>query len=234
MTLADYGALARLYDYPLEEGWAASVAEAVSKLVTAYPTAAEELSYFSKHVSGLSLDEAQELYTRTYDVQAITTLDLGYVLYGDDYKRGELLSNLNREHIDAGNDCGTELADHLPNLLRLLPMLGKTEFVVDLVEQIIAPALRGMVREFDRERLERKTKFYKKQYRTLIDSSEDEATLHVHSLTALYSVLQADFALVPNVDTADPGRTSDFLKFIGTELEIEKSKNPTHALRGMS
>jgi nitrate reductase assembly molybdenum cofactor insertion protein NarJ len=233
MAIEDYKKLARLYDYP-EDDYGAGVAAVVPQLAAQYPTAAKELSYFAEHVSRLSLDEAQELYTRTLDVQAITTLDLGYVLYGDDYKRGELLANLNREHTDAGNDCGTELADHLPNLLRLMAMLGETEFVVELVEYIIAPALRAMVREFDSKRLERKTKFYQKSYKTLIDSSEDEATLYVHSLIGLYSVLQADFALVPNVDTEDPGRSSDFLRFIGTEMEIEKSKNPTYALRGMS
>ncbi len=233
MAIQDYAALAGLLDYP-QEGFGAGVAEALPHLVPLYPAAADELTYFVEHISKLSLDQAQELYTRTLDVQAITTLDLGYVLYGDDYKRGELLANLNREHMDAGNDCGTELADHLPNLLRLMAMLGKTEFVDELVEHIIAPALRSMVREFDKKRLERKTKFYRKSYKTLIDSSKDEATLYVHALIGLYSVLQSDFALIPDVGTAEPGRNSDFLKFIGTEMEIEKSKNPTYALRGKS
>ena len=45
--------------------------------------------------------------------QVLATLDIGYVLFGDDYKRGELLANLNQEHRKANNDCGTELADHL-------------------------------------------------------------------------------------------------------------------------
>ena len=206
MAVSDYDALARLFDYP-REGYAEGVAEVMPRLVELYPTAAEELQVFADRISCLSLDERQELYTRTFDVQAITTLDVGYVLYGDDYKRGEVLSNLNREHNEAGNDCGTELADHLPNLLRLIAILGKTELVVELVDQILAPALRSMVREFDGERLEKKTKFYKKQYKTLIDSSRDEATLYVHSLIGLYAVLRRDFASIPEVD--DSGNRSD-------------------------
>ena len=68
-----------------------------------------------------------ELYLRTFDVQAITTLDIGYVLFGEDYKRGALLAGLSAEHKKVSNDCGIELADHLPNVLRLLPKMEAGE-----------------------------------------------------------------------------------------------------------
>ena len=53
-----------------------------------------------------ALDEVQEVFTRSFDVQSITTLGVGYVMFGDDYKRGEMLVNLNRELRDAGIDPG--------------------------------------------------------------------------------------------------------------------------------
>ena len=112
----------------------------------------------------------QELFTRSFDVQAIATLDLGYVLFGDDYKRGELLANLNREHVDAKNDCGTELADHLPNILRLMSVLQDEELIEDLAYAIVGPALLEMIGEFDSDRLEKKNESYRKHYKTLIET----------------------------------------------------------------
>ena len=85
-----------------------------------------EVEHFLDAIPERTLD-LQELHTRTFDVQALTTLGTGYVLFGDDYKRGALLSNLNREHNDAQNDCRGELADHLPNVLRLIPKLKDQE-----------------------------------------------------------------------------------------------------------
>ena len=65
----------------------------------------------------------QEYYISTFDVQAICFLDIGYVLFGEDYKRGIFLVNIKKEQIKAGNDCGSELPDHLPNILTLLPKM---------------------------------------------------------------------------------------------------------------
>ena len=72
----------------------------------------------------------REIHTRSFEVQSITTLDVGYVAFGDDYKRGELLVNLNREHEAVGVDCGSELPDHLPNVLRLMARWQDPELVM--------------------------------------------------------------------------------------------------------
>ena len=163
----------------------------------------------------------QELYTRTFDVQAITTLDLGYVLFGDDYKRGELLANLNREHTQHHNDCGTELADHLPNVLRLVPLLDDEDLAAELVTEIIAPALSQMVREFSPERVQKKVASYQKQYKTLIEQPRSDgnvATLYQFALKALYTLLKEDFKIVEKIPLL---ATSDFLKSLNTENTIE-------------
>ena len=115
-----------------------------------YPEAGAALNAFTGFVSHASLVEQEELFTRSFDVQAVTTLDLGYVLFGDDYKRGALLVNLNREHREAGNPCHNELADHLPNVLRLLPKLQDAALRDELVDRDrcgIAGAIRFVVDE---------------------------------------------------------------------------------------
>ena len=79
-----------------------------------------------------SIREQQEYYLRTFDVQAVCYPDIGYVLFGEDYKRAQLLVNLQSEHKKAGIDCGSELGDHLPNVLSLLSKTSDPDFSEEL------------------------------------------------------------------------------------------------------
>jgi hypothetical protein len=45
---------------------------------------------------------------------------LGYVLFAEDYKRGDFLVKVKNEQRKVNNDCGEELADNLPNILTLM------------------------------------------------------------------------------------------------------------------
>ncbi len=146
-TLSHYHSIADLFEYPDLE-YPDKVLRVRQTLEGGYPKAVVELNKFLALLPSKSATTMQALFSRTFDVQAITTLDIGYVMFGDDYKRGELLANLNREHAAANNDCGVELADHLPNLLRLLSKSKDTEMIDELIEEIIAPALRSMRNEF--------------------------------------------------------------------------------------
>jgi nitrate reductase assembly molybdenum cofactor insertion protein NarJ len=155
-------------------------------------------------------------------VQAIATLDIGYVLFGDDYKRGEMLANLNREHLAAKNDCGTELADHLPNILRLMSLLKDEELIEDLAYAIVGPALLEMIGEFDPGRLEKKNESYRKHYKTLIDTPAvqvEAVTFYKLALNALYLVLKQDFS---RIEIMPLKRESDFLNSVGRENAIEE------------
>ena len=112
--------------------------------MNAYDTLAEFLRYPAGDV------EMEELYTNTFDIHAICFLEVGYVLFGEDYKRGHLLVKLQELHREFGVDCGSELADHLPNLLTLLPRLNnaRPEEAEALVGKIILPALEKMLQGF--------------------------------------------------------------------------------------
>jgi nitrate reductase assembly molybdenum cofactor insertion protein NarJ len=222
MALADFSLLAHVFDYPVE-GYGSRILAVTEKIGSAYPEAEAELELFVKPVSKMTVDEIQELYTRTFDIQPITTLDVGFVMFGDDYKRGELLSNLNREHNSVGNDCGNELADHLPNLLRLIAILGKCELTIELIDMIVAPAIRAMVREFDPARVAQKNKYYKKQYKTLIESSEVDSAVYVHAISACYTVIATEFD-IPDLDAVEVEHVSDFLKAIRVENATEKAQ----------
>lgn len=225
-NLVHYHLLAGLFDYP-DASYPDTVQQIKIFFDANYPKAAIELDKFIEFLPADDLLTMQELFTRSFDVQAITTLDVGYVLFGDDYKRGELLSNLNREHNDAKNDCGTELADHLPNVLRLISRLEDEELIEDLAYAIIAPALTEMIGEFSSDRIEKKNDAYKKHYKTLIDtpavSKTEAVTFYQYTLKSLYEVLTQDFELIQTIPLKK--FTSGFLGSIKVENEIEENAN---------
>ncbi len=139
---------ADLLDYPTESlpGRAASLADQLKWQPTIW---LDLLEAFTLEVHLLPLGELEEAYTRTFDLNPSCTLELGWHLFGETYKRGSLLANLReslREHRVPENSA---LPDFLPTLLRLLPRL-EAEDARDLVRDCILPALakvRGAVGE---------------------------------------------------------------------------------------
>ena len=152
-SLADYGLLAGLFIYPENEAYKMKVREVYHYLFTAFPDAASSLKAFIDFAEDSSIVEIQELFLRSFDVQAITTLDIGFILFGEDYKRGKLLVHLNEEHRKAANNCETELSDHLPNLLRLLPKVEDEGTQAEIAVLLLLPAVEKMISEFSIEKI---------------------------------------------------------------------------------
>jgi len=217
-----YELLAPLFEYP-RAGYRERVRDIEDYLSGRYSDAATQLGRFVELLPADDLQTMQELFTRSFDVQAATTLDVGYVLFGDDYKRGILLANLNREHRTACVDTGTELADHIPNLLRLMAVIEDEEVLHDLAYAILGPALLEMIGEFSTERIEKRNKSYEKHYKTLIETpavATDAVTLYQFALKSLYAVLKQDFALI---ETMPLQRSNEFLASVSRENKIEEA-----------
>ncbi|MDP3981263.1 MAG: hypothetical protein Q8Q33_07625 [Chlamydiota bacterium] len=214
MQFNHYSMMADLFAYP-NSSFLEKVQQSAIFLKKSHPSAADEVDLFYEGLPKGNPDQLQEIFTRTFDIQAITTLDVGYVLFGDDYKRGQILSNLNREHKNANNDCGLELADHLPNLLRLIPKLDDIELIQDLVSEILAPALQIMVHEFDPGRWVKKNKLYQKKYKTLIEMSVNHSDVYYHALKALLLVLKQDFQI--NEEIVPSHLKNDFINALSAE-----------------
>ena len=219
MSFPHYQLFAELFRYP-ENHFRQQVEICLDWLKKSHPLTAPELETFYHAILRMDLDQSQALYTRSFDVQAITTLDVAYVLFGDDYKRGEILSHLNREHLKVQNDCGIELADHLPNLLCLISKLEEGDLLRELVSEILAPALQRMIGEFECDRLDKKNEMYKKHYKTLIEMPALDNKIYQYAFKALYAVVQNDFG----IQEKDLKKTSscDFLNSVSAELDVEK------------
>jgi nitrate reductase assembly molybdenum cofactor insertion protein NarJ len=218
-ALSQYERLADLFDYP-DVDYPARSERARAALRGSYPEAAARLEAFAAALPQTTA-ELQEIFTRTFDVQAVTTLSVGYLLFGDDYKRGELLSHLRREQNAASVDTGVELPDHLPNVLRLIARWTDRELAAELVDEVVRPAVRRMLGEFGPERMARRDRLYEKHFRTLIASPAGRAMLFRDAIDALALVLDRDFEPRGHA-RAEPG--GDFLQSLGVELDLEAGK----------
>jgi len=105
--------------------------------------------------------------------------------------------------------------------------LDDQELLQELVEEILVPALKTMLREFGTERIEEKNESYKKHYKTLIEPPSPRteiSTLYQFALKAFYEVLKQDFTFTEKIT---PVTTVDFLSSVQREIEIEqKADNP--------
>ncbi len=230
LSVVQYDALAGLFAYP-GQGFAAFVGRTAASLARTCPRAAQQIEMFCGQLPRNGLDALQELHTRTFDVQAITSLDIGYTLFGEDYKRGALLANLSAEHGRAGNDCGLELADHLTNVLRLLPRMADLEVREDFVRLLLVPALMAMLAEFEPDRMAKKENLYRRHHKTIIDSIEGGGrTAYRHALEAVVEVLRQDFAL--DDEPAAVG-IMPFEGSVGTEMTIESCGTCVMNTRGV-
>jgi len=239
MKYTHYADLAELFDFP-DSDYLVRAKRLLASLFDHYPEAAAELQLFLDVIlSNLptalpaSAEALQELYTRTFEIQSLTTLSVGYILFGDDYKRGDLLANLNREHMLVGNDCRNELADHLPNMLRLIPLLKDEEIREEMVAELLLPAVALMIREFDPERLVTKDKNYAKHYKTLIETPIADRAIFCRAFRALLHVMSQDFKTASAggilTDIIARHQSSDFLGMIEKEMEVEATANANNS-----
>ena len=147
-----YTGFAPLLLYP-GPGTDATLAACTERLRARDAALAAEFAPFARAFAALDRRQREELFLKTFEVQALCHLELGYVLFGEDYKRGLFLANMKEEQERAGLDGGIELADHLANVLCLLPRLDDEDLVRDLAEQALIPALRTMLEGFDDARI---------------------------------------------------------------------------------
>lgn len=114
-------------------------------------------SVFSNHLygffsstEGLSPADLEELYTRTFDVNPITSLEIGWHLYGEAYERGAFLVKMRELLRQHGVPESTELPDHLVHVLQLLGRMddaGREAFIGAFLQ----PALKKMLEGFAKQ-----------------------------------------------------------------------------------
>lgn len=142
------------------------------------------ITQFKQSIKNESLETLRENYTRTFDLKAMACLDIGYVLFGEDYKRGAFLVEIQRLQNENGVSCGSELPDHLPSFLKLISVLPENEEKKELIEKIFLPALTKILAEFDRTQT--KNNYYRYPLQALQFLSEKEFKMNDTVLKGAY------------------------------------------------
>lgn len=146
--------LARLLEYPAE-GYGELAERAAQVARHAVPEAAACLAAFCKAIQGLGTEQLQELFIQTFDLNPVCALEVGWQLFGDEYKRGEFLVKMRGEMRRHDLPESGELPDHLTHVLPLLARMDSEEaaqfasrFVLPAVEKMLA-ALNGKKNPFE-------------------------------------------------------------------------------------
>ncbi len=139
-----YDILASSLEYPGED-WNTRLDRCKQWLTIQEPDVAVQFIRFRRKVKDMSIEKLQELYTQTFDLNPVCTLDIGYHLFGENYKRGELLAKLRETEAPYELGQANQLPDHLPVLLRLLAKLEDEELRLALIGEILIPALGKML-----------------------------------------------------------------------------------------
>ena len=116
-----------------------------------FPEAASALEKFSLALEQRPLEQIEELYTTTFDMQPVCYPYIGYQLFGESYKRGAFMAQLNEAYRALGYSAGQELPDHLSVALRFLSLDSANregDFCQALLNEGIAPALGKMRQAF--------------------------------------------------------------------------------------
>lgn len=140
-TMISYKHFAKLLAYP-----SADYADLVLDL--AAHSSDKDISIFAAETSALSREEFEELYTRTFDINPISSLEIGWHLYGETYERGSFLVKMRQLLKSLEIPESTELPDHLSHVLLALDTLGESNEADELANQYVAPALAKILEGF--------------------------------------------------------------------------------------
>lgn len=99
---------------------------------------------FASAVAAMKPGEAEDRYVATFDVVAPCCLDVGYSIFGEDYKRGQFMAEMKILNARHGVDCHSELPDHLPNVLQLMTRIPFGD-ASELALLVVCPAVEKMV-----------------------------------------------------------------------------------------
>ncbi len=135
-----YSALAACLDYPSSD-WPQRLRQCRQSVdQCATPAATDRLDRFLTAVDPMTVSDAQELFTRTFDHNPAHALEIGWHLFGEDYHRGALLVRLRQELRRHTVPESSELPDHLTHVLTLLGKMSPPE-AVKFAEACVLPAL---------------------------------------------------------------------------------------------
>ncbi len=137
---------ADLLEYP-QSDLTESVRECEALISPGNPEAAALLDPLRSFVADAPLGDIQELYTRTFDLDATYHPYVGHHLFGESYKRSAFMVGLKERYKAYDFVVEGELPDHLAVMLRYLSLCEDDVQVAEIVRDAMVPALERMVKK---------------------------------------------------------------------------------------
>ncbi|HKS75437.1 MAG TPA: nitrate reductase molybdenum cofactor assembly chaperone [Terriglobales bacterium] len=134
---------AEIVDYPRPQ-LESYVQECAVRLRDQSPETAGLLERFHEFQAGIPLGKLQEAYTSIFDMQPECTLNLGYQLLGDDWRRSILLFQLKEIYQARNFEAGCELPDQLSVVLRFLATAHDSTEGAEIENDLLVPVLSRM------------------------------------------------------------------------------------------
>lgn len=139
-----YDTLGRLLIYPTED--IKAVAQECYRSVKSFDLpAGQAVANFAEKANNSSLAEMQELYTRTFEINPVCAMEVGWQLFGERYERGTFMVKMRQTLRNLGISESTELPDHLVHVLQAIDRLEPEEaaefaglFLVPAVDKMLA------------------------------------------------------------------------------------------------
>lgn len=138
----EFELLAAVLRYP-DDGYVKGVERCFERLSGSEPEAAPLLGAFLGQVRECSVEELQALFTATFDLDPVCSLEVGWHLYGERYERGGFLVKMRGELRRLGVTESTELPDHITHALAALDRMEPEEGA-RFVRACLGPALEKM------------------------------------------------------------------------------------------
>jgi nitrate reductase delta subunit len=172
-----YIRLGNLLDYP-DGQLSAHSTECEQLLVSEMPDASHQMRKFLDFVSVTPQGRMEEIYTGTFDVSPTCFIFAGYMLFGETFKRGEFLVQLQERFHQHNFSVGKELADHIAVIFKFIATLDEGEILRrEIIEDCLLPVLEKMASSFK------------------VDT--DRANPYVHVLRAGIEALNHDLQRIP-------------------------------------
>lgn len=149
-TASLFDSFAALLEYPSSD-FRDETQRCLELMKSIHPEAADVFEKFATAVEQNSLQRMQELFTTTFDMQPVCYPYVGFHLYGESYKRGAFMAQLNEAYHGIGYSAEQELPDNLAVILRFIGFDSEnrySEFSQALISDGVLPSLEKMLKVF--------------------------------------------------------------------------------------
>lgn len=138
----NFDSLAALLRYP-DESYTRSVEVCHRILLGEQPDIQGLFENFRRRASSLSTETLQEVFTQTFDLNPVCSLEVGWHLFGEQYERGKFLVRMRQQMRRFEIPETTELPDHLTHVLSVLGRMEPEE-AEEFAGACVYPALDKM------------------------------------------------------------------------------------------